>query len=322
MYTCLYMTVPETLNRKSEAVLLLVGVLLLTVGTSFLPASWFGIRQQVHTLPPLNLGSLNAIEASSQDTNNDGTISWKEYIAGSLNVPTDALNTVSSSATFSYDTRDMAALNDPNNLTSSFSKNLYIASTALEQNGVTDPQAEQDTVTQLIKTEAAKIKPTTYTASSVKIATSDTVSSLKIYGDAVATIMKGLVTVQSITDDMTSVASFTNSKDEADLVPVVKSTQRVQAALEKLLALPVPQSAVMIHVEILNRVGAYANVLNDLSRAYDDPIRATLAVGKYQDAAVQTLQIFPKLSQFFKEKSVTFSGKDAGYVYIVGYTGK
>ncbi|MEZ0208622.1 MAG: hypothetical protein ACAH17_00390, partial [Candidatus Paceibacterota bacterium] len=218
------------------------------------------------------------------------------------------------------DPREIASLNDPNNLTSSFSKNLYIASTALVQNGIDDPQSEQETINQLLKKEAEKVQPTTYTSQDVKLGTSDSSSSLKLYGNAVALILNGLITEQTITEDLMSVGKYTSTGNESDLAVLIRSSANLSEALQKLRLLSVPPSAVSIHIQILNTLGTFANTVTGLSHAYEDPVRATLAFNRYPNDAVAVLQSFPRLSAFFASKNITYTSKEAGYIYVVGYT--
>ena len=313
-------TIHEAGPRNPGAVLALGTLLVLTAGVSLLPASWFGIHPQAKRYPPLNLGTLDTVQIASQNFDPTSQPSWKSFIAGSLGVQATTLQGASSS--LQSDPREIANLNDPNNLTSSFSKNLYIASVALEQNGINDPAVDQQTVTQLIEQEATKIQKTTYSQNDIKVGKDDSASALKAYGNAMATTLIGFVTQKSMVDDLTSIGNFTNTNSEADLFAVAKHSQKVGGVLQKLLALAVPPSAVSIHLQVLNAVGTYGQTLQNLSRAYDDPVRATFAIKSYVDDTMNALRSFPNLASFFKSKNITFTSKDAGYVYIVGYTGE
>src|SRR5207237_494695 len=158
-----------------------------------------------------------------------------------------------------------------------FSKNLYIASTALEQNGVSDPQSDQQTVTQLIQKEASKIHPDSFTQKDIVIGTSDAQPALQKYGNSVAALFKGLITQETLTTYRTSIGTYTNSKNDIDLAPLVQSSVMDSNILEKLLALSVPPSLVPLHLQMLNNVGTFVNTVHDLSVASEDPVRATLA---------------------------------------------
>lgn len=310
---------PQTQEKKINTPLLLIGTLIvLTVGTSLIPASWFGIKPQTRVYEPLKLSSLADPKNVAQDANNDGVISWKEFIASSLGEPDLATSTTR----IETNPRTVAALNDPNNLTSSFTKNLYMASVALEQGGITDSQTEQQVVTDLIQKESEKLPRPTYTQADVKVSNDNSTAALKAYGNAVAEILDGLITEKSITDDLTATITFIQSENEGDLTSVLASRKKVDSAMQKLLSLSVPGKAVPTHVQVLNNIGTFDTTLQNLTKAYDDPVRATFALKTYSDDAITALHSIPILSQFFNQSNIVFSGKDAGYLFTAGYTTK
>lgn len=307
----------QSREKITTPLFILTLLIVITLGTSVLPASWLGVHQTVRKYEPLNLGSLAQSEELAPDTDNDGTVSWKEYIAHSLNVQPESL---SASSSIDVDPRAIASLNDPNNLTSSFTKNLYIASTAFRDNGIDDATLEQNTMNQLLAQEAKKVAPTSYTQSDVTVGSDDSKTALKIYGNSVASILHNLITEKSITDDLMSVANFAQTKNEGGLAPLMANEVKVNNALNALRALPVPKSATLVHVDVLNTLGTYANTLRALSGAYDDPMRATFAIKEYTQVTVGALRIVPQLGEFFNLKNIVFSSKESGHVYTVGYT--
>lgn len=304
--------------QKTQAPLLILGILfIITISTSLIPASWFGIERQVHTYKPLDLSALAQPSNLVADANSDGTISWKEFVAGSLGIPAEQASTDIES-----DPRTIAALNDPNNLTSSFSKNLYMASVALNQSGISDQASEKEVINKLVQEEVDKLVPTVYTANDLRIGNDDSKTALKAYGNSMASILQGMITEQSITSDLRAVTKFIESENEADLVPVIKSKARIESVLEKLLSTTVPRSASGVHLETINAVGKFADTLQNLSRAYDDPMRATVGVQNYSENAVLALRSVPKLGLFFNSKNIVFSGKEPGYLFTAGYTNR
>ena len=303
-------------QEKSNTPLLLLGIVfILTIGTSLLPASWFGIEPQTRRYEPLNLGNLAQPENLATDTNNDGAISWGELIASSLSLSPEATN-----ATFETDAKGIAILNDPNNITASFTKNAYIASTALQQSGIVDEASKQEVFGQLLSEEGQKVSATVYTSSDVKLTTDDKVA-IKKYGNAVATILKNLITKETVARDLVSVSGYLQTADEGNLLPLSADAEKVAAATKKLLALEVPKSALPYHLTTLNRVSEYSNILANLSAANTDAIRATVALKKYQEVTAATIRIYPMLGDYFNLKNVTFTSTEPGYIYIVGYNG-
>jgi hypothetical protein len=218
------------------------------------------------------------------------------------------------------DPQVVANLNDPNNLTASFSKNLYTASAYLSKNQVNDPAAQQDVVNQLIAQEASKITTKQYSLSDINVTKTENKEAIKSYGNSVVSILGDMITEKKIQEDAESIARFTNTKDENDLLPLQKDFQAVDAKLTKLLALPIPPSAATYHILALNRVAAYRDTLYNLSVAANDPMRAMLFIQKYPEITLATLRTFSILTPYFDIQNITFSSREPGYVFTVGYT--
>lgn len=307
---------PAPFQEKTSAPLLLLGVLLLlTLGTSFLPASWFGIEKQVRRYEPLNLGTISQPENLATDTDNDGVISWKELVASSL-----SLSKEESNLQFETDPKGIAILNDPNNITASFTKNVYIASTALQQGGITDEASKEEVIKQLLAEESLKIAPKIYTSLDVLL-TQDDKAAMKKYGNEVASILKNLITEKTITEELTSLANYLQTADETSLAPLVTNSKRVDAAIQKLLKVQVPKSALPYHVIVLNKLSEQGNMLSNLSVVNTDAMRATAAIKNYQATTISTLRTYSILAEYFTLKNITFSSNESGYIYVVGYTG-
>lgn len=304
------------LQEKNNTPLLLLGIVfILTIGTSLLPASWFGIQQQTRRYEPLNLGNLAQPENLATDTNNDGAISWGELIASSLSISEDEIETKTE-----IDPKEIAILNDQNNLTASFTKNAYIAGTTLLQNNILGEQESQQVMRQLLQDEVGKIVPKTYTPQDIQVVATNK-TTIKNYGNETATILKGIITKESIVRDMTSLSNYLGTADSSALIPLIENGKKADAVLTKLLALKVPSSATIYHLQTLIRVSDYRDTLFNLSSADTDGVRATAALKKYQDTVTEALQIFPTLEMYFSSENVVFSSTEPGYLYIVGYTG-
>lgn len=303
-------------HEKVQAPFVVLGLLfVIAAGMSILPASWFGIQPQAHQYAPLNLESISQPENVASDTNHDGTISWKEYVASSLNLSPDAAST-----SLQADPESIAALNDPNNLTGSFSKNLYIAANALNQSGITDEDSKQKVINDLMAKETSKITAKIYTSADV-ILVPDSKTSMKDYGNGVASAMNKLITEKSIVQDLTSINGYLQTADATKLIPLQQNAVKVNSAIKKILALKVPSSAISSQVTVLNKLSEYEDTLLGLSVADTDALRATIAVKNYHDIVVNALRVYTVLGDYFDAKNITFSSSEPGYIFIVGYTG-
>ncbi len=300
--------------QKNLPLLFLGGLVLLTIATAFIPAKWFGIEPKSITRARLDFSSITPSDVA-EDANNDNAISWKELVESTLG-PTERSEFEGQEA----DPKVIAELNDPNNLTASFSKNLYLASTYLSQDPNVTEETKQGVIDQLIQQEAAKVTQTKYGFKDLNIADAESKASIKLYGNAVASLLENLITEQSIGETAGAIETFLATRDGKDLAPIEKERIKVDTVLKKLLALSTPLSAATYQGLTVNRVAAYRDMLYNISQAANDPIRATLFIEKYPDTLVSTLRIHNELSAYFESQNVTFLGKEAGYVFTVGYT--
>lgn len=310
-----FQTNDDVRARNRSALFILLGILMVTVVFSFLPASWFGIKPLRNTHQRVDLSALS-LDGVARDTDKDGSISWKELVTDSLS----ASDIAEMEKGEQIDPEVVANLNDPNNLTASFSKNLYTASAYLSKNQVSDPASQQDVVNQLIAQEASKITTKQYSLSDINVAKTESKESIKTYGNSVATILQSMISEKSITDDFSSVQGYIETQDKEALVPISKDYIKVKTSFDKLLSLSVPLSAATYHTMVLNRVGEYRDTLYNLSQIETDPMRAMLLIQKYPEITLKTLRIYAQLSNYFDTKNIVFTSKDPGYVFTVGYT--
>lgn len=302
-------------NRKY--LILLAILLLITASSAILPASWFGIGNKKNDTSS-DLTSVQTIDAVGK--NKEGApATWKDLTEQAFK---DKPELLAEAKAVPVDQKDLETLNDPNNLTASFSKNLYVASTYLNQNGGGDSATQQDILDQLTQQEAGKIIPTTYLFKDINVAKTESKDSIKTYGNNLALILKDMITEASIKGDMNGIVDYLNTQNEKSLEVVTNDYKKVDAVLKKLLALSVPMSASTYHIIAVNQVASYRDILYNLSQLSNDPLRAKISFENYTKTTVDTLTIYKNLSQYFDTKNIVFSAKDAGYVFTAGYTMK
>lgn len=304
---------PLSLSKPLIAIGVLVGVLMVM---AFIPAEWFGIHPISYKEKPLDLSLITSASEIAQDANGDGVISWKEVIAETFKDSTEADDIKDATV----DAQAIEHLNDPNNLTGSFSKNLYLASAYINKNGGADTASQQAVLDQLISDEAQKMVPTTYTYKDLQVSKQEDKTSLKIYGNSVASIFQKIVTRKIMEDDFASINSFIQTKNESDLSILTKNKVRVDSLLQEVLSMHVPPSAISFHILALNRIAFYRDTLDNLSKAESDPVRAKIALEQYAEMIVLVLRIPAQFSQYFNLQNIVFSPQNPGYMFTAGYT--
>ena len=295
-------------------VLLFISILALS---AVVPARWIGGEKKVVLLPKLDLTLLASPQNVATDRNRDGDISWKEVIDDTLDAPASTLAELQKNKP---DPKAIEQLNDPNNLTASFSKNLYLPTAYLKKNNITDEAAKSDALARLVQDEKAKLTKTTYRLSDITIAPSESKQTIQVYGNSMATLLKRTVSKEIVTKELTSVIAYSETKDASTLVELAKSVERLDSIIQKMKTMPVPISAASYHLLALSRVADYREVVFNLSKIESDPIRASFVIDSYTESTALIFKLYQQLSAYFKLSNVTFTSQDPGYVFIVGYT--
>lgn len=306
-----------TSTAKSKILGVIVMLLILIGVTIVTPSSWLGGTKNLG-LFSVNRQAPKVVRKPTltiKDANSDGQISWSEVVSSSLIDSTSTLNTIKDNP---IDQKAIAELNDPNNLTGEFSKNLFLATTQLRESGVTDEIAKQKTIAYLMEQEASKIKPTTYTLNDLQIDTVESKSSIKAYGNAIAPLVKNIIVKDTIVSDLTSLTAYAQSLNVADLSPIVKNKSRIDDLIKKLLAVRVPISATSYHLLMLNRLAYYDDTLAAFSNIDSDPVRATILFNSYQTTMLLLAKIPSRLTEYFNIQNIVFGQNEAGYIFTGG----
>lgn len=302
---------PQQKREVPKTSLLVLGALLLIIALSaVIPAKWFGIEPYQATRPKLDLTSLDTV---ATDVDGDNAISWRELFGSTL--PAAELETEEKP-----DPTVIAQLNDPYNLTASFSKSLYTTSAQLATSPINNEQVEQTIISQLVAQETEKIEATTYSVKDLAVAKTETQESVRIYGNAVAAVLQGTISETSINRDLQSVIEFIETENPEKLQPLINQANDVQTRLQKLIHISTPPSATPYHLLAVNRLASYGDMITNISQAQKDPIRAAAYIDNYVATTVKTLKLYGELSTYFKIKKTPFSPKDTGYIFITGYT--
>lgn len=307
----------KTSTQTSRSVAFLIIIASLVIVSAIIPAKWLGVSQKTQTKPKLDLSLLTSPQEIATDTNKDGNITWREVMTSTLN---PSSSTVAELKKIPVDQKSVEELNDPNNLTSSFSKNLYLAAAYLDKNGITDEQSKQDALMKLLQDEKAKIIPTTYSYKELRIAKTESRDSLQQYGNAIAKELKIILNKDTLKKTTYSIVSYSENKDASLLLDTQLEKKMLAGETTKLLSLSVPPSAVVYHLLMLNKIAAYSDTVSAFANADKDPLRATILFQNYPNTILSLTNLFASFSTFFDQKNVVFSSKDPGYVFITGYS--
>jgi hypothetical protein len=279
------------------------------------PAKWFGADPLQERHQGLILRDPNELALLSNDNDHNNNPDWKDL----LNKTTSASTTEAAKKTvITEETKKRLA--DPNNLTASFSKNLYTASAYAQKNGTLSTAQQEELVSSIVQGESSKIIIKTYTLDDLTIAKKEDEATRRTYGNALGTIFKEAQKYKLDIVDVTNIQAYLTNKDPAPLASLVIKKNNAATIIEKLLILSVPYSASPYHLLLINRLSAYKTALEGLSTADADPIRATIAFKSYIPSFQLVASSIASMQIYFKVQNITFKSNESGYVLTTGYT--
>ncbi len=283
-----------------------------------IPGSWVSYEKKKEKKDTwvIDVSNIKHLKPAASDSNNDGGITWKEVIDQTIPM-TEAQK--AELRKIPIDQKAMDALNDPNNLTASFSKNLFLAAATIQENNITDQKTRQALIDQISQEEADKIQPRHYTDKDILIAKSENKDSIKAYGNTIAPILKEVITVETVTNTVTGVTENLKTNNSQQLLEINKDSKRINLLLKKLQTVSVPPSAILPHLQMLNRISEYNEVIYGLSRLDTDPMRASLVFPQYIPTANKVVDMFINYTNYFNKQNVTFANSEAGYVFVTGF---
>lgn len=300
----------EHFSSKQSFLLLII---ILIASTFVIPAKWLGIQPIPYA--KINLGDdLTPMSKLQGDSNKNNNPDWRDLAMASLGTTTkEAL------ATIKIDPAVEKNLSDPNNLTASFSKNMYITSAYLQKNGGGVASDQKQLVTSMLQQEATKIVIPSYALKDITIAKVDNDETKRQYGNALGGLIQNAATYKMGEGDIEIVRAYTTSKDASLLSAFTVKKDRADIFIQKLLVMPVPYSAIPYHILALNRLSQYRTILDNFSKLDSDPVRSTISFNSYIPTIKSVFVVVSDMHQYFKAENIKFTEKESGYMFTREY---
>ncbi len=298
-----------------RAIVVLSFLVLLMATTFIIPARWVGVTPSNTKRSPLILKSTEELTVLTKDKDRNNNPDWRDLL-----LETTSSSTVGVASKYVVTEADKVRLNDPNNITASFSKNLYTVSSYAKKSGQMTQAEQQAIVSELITKESEKISAKIYTLDDIKIATSETTASKRTYGNELGKIFKKALAFKLDIIDLDKIKAYSTSKDPAILESFVVKKNNATVIINELLKLSVPGSAAPYHLLIINRLSAYISILESFTTSKEDPVRTTIAFNKFLPTVKALFSSLENMSLYFKLENITFTKDEPGYVLTTGYT--
>ncbi|MBP6948454.1 MAG: hypothetical protein KBC41_01195 [Candidatus Pacebacteria bacterium] len=304
----------ETEHKKIHEAFLVLFFIIFLVGISlFLPAKWFGVKTKSYT--PLDLQKISKPKNLNEDSDNNGIPDWRDLALSTLSTSTK--NTLASQK---VDPLIKQRLEDPKNITASFSKNMYINSSYVQKNGNITEEEKKKIIAETMKQEISKIVIQEYKVNDLIITSSDSIESKKKYGNALGSLIKKATVYEIGGGDVEILKVYIEKKDTSLLQNFTDKKENLEGLIKTMLTIPVPYSAIPYHLLALNRISEYKTILEGFETTDSDPVRSTIAFNMYYPNIKGLFFALNNMRDYFNIENVIFKESEAGYVFTSGYT--
>ncbi len=239
--------------------------------------------------------TLLSTNTNKSDTDGDGTSDGDEVKAGRNPLIPGPNDIVSKAATSTLVTSSSA--NAQGTLTDQVARDLFNTVMAQKQSGTLDKAHEQALVNTLVDSSVKRALAKKYTVSDLTLV-SESTSTRSTYKAQILSIFAPAKDVQG-NELYTIGLSIENPKDKNarkaadDIVTLYKNI------VDDLAHVPVPPSAVSVHLSFLNAFSAYVSSLDSVRTLEVDPVLAAVTIQNYQALERGSVSASQNLALYF-----------------------
>ena len=235
-----------------------------------------------------------AVEATSTTSETDpAETEWNKELE-QLNKNQD--NSTSSSFKISTSTSST--------LTDTFAKDLFSRYLQHQTDGVTDNQTNQTLSESILNDYSNSLDLKDHFTSS------DIITSSTLDQDKIREYANGFLTVE---DRGLRAADALAKDDEASLVPVGKQYKQLATDLGNLI---VPDAISDTHISIMNNYYRLGEVLAQIPKVSNDPVKKLLLMQKITDSQNERVQLYQNIEAFIKNSGIIFSNEEPGAYWV------
>lgn len=207
----------------------------------------------------------------------------------------------------------LAAAESPN-VTDSVGRTLLVNLGEAKAQGLGSDVPTQE---KIVANALAKIEPsqevTLYSTSNLTIVP-DSPETLRAYGNSFVTTVERYPGA-SLDNTLVTIGEAIDSNTQAKLAPLATIGAAYHNIAESLALLPVPQTLVPLHLQIVNNYARIAATYPDLQATLTDPLRGIGGLKLYQSLTQETGRLFINIAQAFEKNGILFSENEPGVAW-------
>ncbi len=212
---------------------------------------------------------------------------------------------------------DLTNLNDPNNITTQYAKNVYTATAILEQQGTLTAEERANIAKAIFEQESLKAAAKTYTLSDIKTIPA-TKTNIQKYGNTLGGVATLAIVEGSKYPDIDLFEEYALTKKKETLALVDKKIAILKELRDNFLAISVPTSATVYHLSTLNAIEAYLQTVINMRAIDTDALRASIGAHDYVTVYQTAFSMINAFSEYFDRENIVFQPTENGYLFTKG----
>lgn len=202
----------------------------------------------------------------------------------------------------------------PETFTDRFGKEFFTQYMLLRQNNqIENPDAVKSVVDQTMNNFVSSApEAPVYDQRNVTISTDTSINAAQIYANTVGSIISTYAPAQ---DAATIATQALEQNDESLLSSIPSIAAAYSTMLNKLLAVPVPQTFVAAHAKLINSVSGMAFISQGMSKVFSDPVQGLVALAVYEKSVTSFREALLDLGYAFSQKGMQFTARDPAFIF-------
>ncbi|MFC1801842.1 hypothetical protein ACFLY7_00145 [Patescibacteria group bacterium] len=253
----------------------------------------------------------------SDDSDNDGLKDWEEALwkTDPNNPDTDGDGTKDGEEVKTNRDPNLSSLNDSlkkigiqikqkdtynDNLTETdkLARDFFVGYTNIKDSGGLTEENQEQFLSSLIEKNIISDTQKQYTYRDIKVTAEDV---QKYYNNIQDTIDQFSLIEENI---LITISKFAETDKKEDLDKLEFAVQIYKDVVDDLLKTPTPQSALIIHLGVINALNSFSYSINEIKYLNTDPVRGLSGLSAYNQADSVLSEEFKKLNDYFNQKNV------------------
>lgn len=202
-------------------------------------------------------------------------------------------------------------------MTDSISREIFARYLTAKAEGTPiDDTWQNDAIQSVVEKYTSSIVYKKYSTKNISVAPTETVDSIKLYGNLIGQII--LTESKATSNELTIAADYINTQDVTKLSGLDPIISGYKDIISSLLSVSVPPSAASLHITLVNSLQKLLTDIEGMKLLRDDMFKGMISISQHKTSADETSVAIKNLGSYFTGKGISYEQGNYGYVFQSG----